>query len=145
KSPPPNLVESLQRNLRGVANDQVLYDVRTMEQLVNDSLSTQRFLLVIFFVFAAVALLLACIGIYGVLAYLTNQRVPEIGVRMALGATAGDVMRLVLRHSVGMIFAGVGLGMAAAFAAGHLMQHLVDGMRPTEPSTFAIMIPVLVA
>jgi predicted permease len=143
--PPLNLVESLQRNLRGVANDQVLYDVRTMEQLVNDSLSTQRFLLVIFFVFAAVALLLACIGIYGVLAYLMTQRVPEIGVRMALGATAGNVMWLVMRQSIAMILAGVGFGTIAALAAGRSLEHSVEGMRQIEPSSFAIMIPVLVA
>jgi predicted permease len=144
-APPPNLVESLQRNLRGVANDQVLYDVRTMEQLVNDSLSTQRFLLVIFFVFAAVALLLACIGIYGVLAYLMTQRVPEIGVRMALGATAGNVMWLVMRQSIAMILAGVGFGTIAALAAGRSLEHSVEGMRQIEPSSFAVMIPVLVA
>jgi len=143
--PPLNLVESLQRNLRGVANDQVLYDVRTMEQLVNDSLSTQRFLLVIFFVFAAVALLLACIGIYGVLAYLMTQRVPEIGVRMALGATAGNVMWLVMRQSIAMILAGVGFGTIAALAAGRSLEHSVEGMRQIEPSSFAVMIPVLVA
>jgi predicted permease len=143
--PPLNLVESLQRSLRGVANDQVLYDVRTMEQLVNDSLSTQRFLLVLFFVFAALALLLACIGIYGVLAYLMTQRVPEIGVRMALGATAGNVMWLVMRQSIAMILAGVGFGTIAALAAGRSLEHSVEGMRQIEPTSFAVMIPVLVA
>ena len=144
-TPPLNLVESLQRNLRGVANDQVLYDVRTMEQLVNDSLSTQRFLLVIFFVFAGLALLLACIGIYGVLAYLMTQRVPEIGVRMALGATAGNVMWLVMRQSIAMILAGVGFGTIAALAAGRSLEHSVEGMHQIEPVSFAVMIPVLVA
>jgi predicted permease len=142
---PLSVVEPLRRELRGATGDQVLYEVHTMEQLASTTLARHRFLLLLFGIFAGLALLLACVGIYGVLAYLTNQPVPEIGVRMALGATAGDVMRLVLRHSFAMIFAGVGLGMAAAFAAGHLMQHLVDGMRSTEPSTFAIMIPVLVA
>ena len=144
-APPMNLVESLQRNLRGVANDQVLYDVRTMEQLVNGSLSTQRFLLVIFFVFAGLALLLACIGIYGVLAYLMTQRVPEIGVRMALGATAGNVMWLVMRQSIVMILAGVGFGTIAALAAGRSLEHSVEGMHQIEPVSFAVMIPVLVA
>jgi predicted permease len=143
--PPMNLVESLQHSLRGVANDQVLYDVRTMDQLLNDSLSTQRFLLVIFFVFAGLALLLACIGIYGVLAYLMTQRVPEIGVRMALGATAGNVMWLVMRQSIVMILAGVGFGTIAALAAGRSLEHSVEGMRQIEPVSFAVMIPVLVA
>ena len=115
-----------------------------MEQLAKGTLARHRFLLLLFGIFASLALLLACIGIYGVLAYLTSQRVPEIGVRMALGASAGDVMRLVLRQSLGMIFAGVGVGLFAALAAGHLLEHLVDGMRPTEPLTLVITIPVLV-
>ena len=81
-----------------------------MDQLVGASLARQRFLMLLFGVFAGVALLLACVGIYGVLAYLTGQRVPELGVRMALGATARDVMFLVMRQSVGMILVGVGIG-----------------------------------
>jgi ABC-type antimicrobial peptide transport system permease subunit len=141
---PLNIVEPLRREMRGVTNDQVLYEVRTMEQLASDSLARQRFLLLLFGIFAGLALLLACVGIYGVLAYLTSQRVPEIGVRMALGARAGDVFWLVLRQSLGMILLGVGVGAAAALGAGRVLQRLVDGMQPTEPSTFAIMIPVLV-
>ena len=70
---------------------------------------------------------------------------PEFGVRIALGASAHDVMRLVLRQSLGMIFAGVGVGLFAALAAGRLLEHLVDGMRPTEPLTLVITIPVLIA
>jgi putative ABC transport system permease protein len=88
-------------------------------------------------------LLLSCIGIYGVLAYLTSQRVPEIGVRIALGAKRSEVVWLVLRQSLGMIFAGIAIGAIAAVAAGRLLVSLVEGMRPAEASTFAIMIPVL--
>jgi ABC-type antimicrobial peptide transport system permease subunit len=115
-----------------------------MEGLVSDSLARQRFLMLLFAIFAGLALLLACVGIYGVMAYLTGQRVPEIGLRMALGASGGDVMRLVLRQSLGMIFAGVAVGIAAALAAGRLLERLVEGMRPSEPATFGVMVAVLV-
>jgi predicted permease len=142
---PLNLVEPLRRELRGTAGDQVLYQVRTMDQLVSDSLSRQRFLLLLFGIFAGLALLLACIGIYGVLAYITSRRVPEIGLRIALGASSGDCMRLVLRQSLGMVSAGVAVGVAAAFAAGRLLQRLVNGVQSADPLTFAIMICVLIA
>jgi predicted permease len=141
---PLNMVGTLRRELRGVTGDQVLYETHTLEQLAGDSLARQRFLLLLFGIFAGLALLLACIGIYGVLAYLTNQRVPEIGVRVALGASAGDVMWLVLRHSLGMIFVGVGVGTFAALAAGRVLEHLVEGMQPTGPSSFGLMIPIFV-
>jgi putative ABC transport system permease protein len=143
--PPLNVEESLRRGLRGAAGDQALYQVRTMEQLVAASLERQRFLLLLFGIFAGIALLLASVGIYGVLAYLTSQRVPEFGVRMALGATARDVMSLVLRQSASMIAVGVVVGAAAAWAAGRLLARVVDGMRPTDPSTAAVMTFVLVA
>ena len=142
--PPLNLVEPLRHELRGATGDQTLYDVRTMEQLASASLARQRFVMMLFSVFAGLALLLACIGIYGVLAYVTSQRVSEIGLRMALGANAGDVMRLVLSQSLPMIFVGAGVGLAAALAAVRLIERLVTGVRSTEPSTFAVMILVLV-
>src|SRR5450432_967429 len=142
---PLSVVESLGREVRGTGGDQVLYEVRTMEQIASATLARQRFLLLLFGIFAGLALLLACIGIYGVLAYLTGQRVPEIGVRMALGASARDVLWLVLRQSLALIFAGVGAGTLAALAVGRLLPSLVSGMRPTDVSTFAITIPILVA
>jgi ABC-type antimicrobial peptide transport system permease subunit len=141
---PLNLIESLRREVRGTGNDQVLYEVNTMEQLVRDSLARQRFLLLLFSIFAGLALLLACIGIYGVLAYLTTQRVPEIGIRVALGARAEDVMWMILRQSLGMISAGFVLGAAGAFAAGRMLVRLVQGAQPTELSTFAMTIALLV-
>jgi predicted permease len=142
---PLSVLEPLRRVVRGAANDQVLYQSQTMEQLASDSIAQQRFLLLLFGIFAGLALTLACIGIYGVLAYLTSQRVPEMGVRMALGARAVDVLWLVLRQSLGMIFVGIGLGIAAALAGGRVLERLVAGIQPIGPLTFAITIPILVS
>ncbi|HWW82129.1 MAG TPA: ABC transporter permease [Vicinamibacterales bacterium] len=142
---PMNVVEPLRHELRGASNDQAMYEVRTMEQLVSASLARQRFLLMLFGAFAAVALLLACVGIYGALAYLVGQRIPEFGVRMALGATGSNVMGLVMRESVGLIAGGVAFGSVGAWAAGRLLGRLVQGMRPTEPITVIAMAGVLVA
>jgi len=141
---PLNIVEPLQRELRGSSGDQALYEIRTMEQLVGASLARERFLSLLFGIFAGLALLLACIGVYGVLAYLTGQRTSEIGVRMAMGAGPRDVMWLVLRQSLKMILVGVALGTIAAFAAGPFLQHLVEGMRPVTAGTYAIVISLLI-
>jgi predicted permease len=145
RAEPLSLVEPLRRAARRTTGDPVLYEVRTMEQLAGASIARQRFLLLLFGIFAGLALLLACIGIYGVLAYLTGRRVGEIGVRMALGANAGDVIGMVLRHSLAMISIGAGIGLAASIAVGSLLEHSVAGMRPAEPATFVIMTAVLVA
>jgi len=142
--PPLSIVPALRHELRGVSNDQVLFEVNTLEQLAGNSVARQRFLLLVFGVFASLAVLLACIGIYGVLAYLTSQRVPEIGVRMALGASASEVIRLVMRESLAMVLTGVAVGIAASFAAGRLLANLVEGVRTTEPATFVATAAVLI-
>jgi predicted permease len=141
---PLNVVEPLRREMRGAARDQVLYQTRTMEQLAGATLARQRFLLLLFGIFGGLALLLACIGIYGVLAYLTGQRAAEIGIRMALGATARDVIGMVFRQSLGMILVGAGLGVAGALAAARLLQRLVAGVQSIDALTFAFMTSLLV-
>jgi putative ABC transport system permease protein len=142
---PHQVLEALRREVRGATNDQVLYQVRTLEQLSGDSLALQRFLLLLFAIFAGLALLLACVGTYGVLAYLTSRRVPEIGLRMALGATTHQVMFQVLRQSLVMIIAGVGLGVAGAIGAGRVLIQLVEGVQSTGPWTFVVMTSILIA
>jgi predicted permease len=143
--PPLSVVESLRGEVRGATGDQVLYEVRTMEQLARSTLDQHRFLLLLFGVFAGLALLLACIGIYGVLAYLTSQRVPEIGLRIALGATAREVIWLVLRQSLAMLFAGVAVGVLAALGAGRLLERSVEGVRSMEPLAFTMTVAILIA
>jgi len=143
--PPLSIIEPLRRVVRGATGDQVLYEVRTMDELAHASLARQRLLLLLFAIFAALALLLACIGIYGVLSYVIGRRVPEIGVRMALGATGVEVMRQVFGRSLAMIAAGTLLGAAGALFAARLMERFVVGVQPPDPWTFAVMIAVLSA
>ena len=115
---PLNIVNPLQRQVRGATGDQTLYEVHTMEQLVSASLARQRFPLLLFAIFAGLALLLACVGIHSVIAYLTSQRVAEFGVRIALGAHSSDIIRLVLRESLAIILVGIGIGLLASIGSG---------------------------
>ncbi len=140
---PLSVLEPLRGALRGALNDQVLYEVRTLEQLDAASLARQRFLMVLFGVFAALALLLASTGIAGVLGYLTSQRVPEIGVRMALGASRSEVIRMVMRSSLGMVGSGMAVGAIAAVGAARVLAGTVEGMEGVDPLAFAGMLAVL--
>lgn len=141
---PLSIEEPLRRQLRGETGDQVLYVVRTMEELVRSSLARQRFLMFLFGVFATLALLLACIGVYGLLAYLTRQRVPEIGLRIALGASAGTIERMVLRQSMVMVSIATVIGLSGTIAAAHALRVTVQGMQPATMTTFAVSILVLI-
>jgi putative ABC transport system permease protein len=116
-----------------------------MEQLVSVSLVQQRFLLVLFGIFSGLALLLACVGIYSVVAYLTNQRVPEFGVRIAVGANSSDILRLVLRESLTMITAGIAVGVLSSIGTERVLQRLVPVAQAPLVSTFALVLPVLIA
>jgi len=140
---PVSLVERLRHELRGAGRDQVLYDTASLEQLAHATLDRQRFLLVLFATLAGLALTLACVGIYGVLAYLTGQRAPEFGVRLALGATARDIMALVLGQSARMVMIGVAIGGAASSAAVIVLSRYVEGVRAIEPVAFAVMTSAL--
>ena len=114
-----------------------MYYVRTMEQRVNESLARQRFSTLLLGIFASVALALATIGIYGVIAYLVNQGTRELGIRIALGASQRDIVGLVVRQGMVLAFAGVMIGLAAAFLLTRLIRSLLFGVEATDPITFA--------
>jgi ABC-type antimicrobial peptide transport system permease subunit len=141
--PPQAVADSMRRELRGTNGDQSLYQFRTLEQLASGSLAQQRLLMWLVGTFAGFALLLACVGIYGLLSYVIRTRVREFGVRMALGASAGEIRRLVLGRSATLIAAGVGIGACGAWMASRVMFQLVEGMRPPDLPTAVLMIGLL--
>jgi len=114
----------------------VLYGARPMEEIVQNSIAKQRFAMLLLSVFSALALTLSTIGIYGVISYLAGQRVHEIGVRMALGASARDVLRMVLGEGMRMALVGVGIGIVAALALARLLTKLMYGVGAADPPTF---------
>lgn len=115
----------------------------TLEQIFSSSLDQRRFSLVLFGVFGAVALLIAAIGLYGVLAYAVAERTQEIGIRMALGAQTRDVLGLVVKQGMTLALAGVAIGLGAAFALTRLMSSMLFGVSATDPVTYAVIIALL--
>ena len=116
---------------------------RTLDQVFSSSLDQRRFILALFGVFAAVAMLIAAIGVYGVMAYTVTQRTQEIGIRMALGAQAADVLRMSLGHGMRLTLTGVALGLLTAFALTRLMKSLLFGVEATDPLTFTAVASLL--
>jgi len=113
-----------------------MYYVRTMQQRVDESLARRRFSMLLLAVFASVALALATIGIYGVMAYLVNQGRREIGIRMALGATQRNILSLVVRQGMALALGGIAIGLAAAVLLTRLIRSLLFGVEATDPVTF---------
>ena len=122
----------------------VIYETRPMEEIVSRSISSKRFSMLLLSVFAALALVLSAIGIYGVVSYLVGQRSREIGIRMALGAQQRDVLRLVIREGAKMALIGVGIGLAAALALTRFMATMLYGVRAQDPATFFGVATVLI-
>jgi putative ABC transport system permease protein len=133
-----NLIASIDRT-------QPVYEVKTLEQALADSIAPRRFNLYLLGAFAASALLLALIGIYGVIAYAVAQRTHEIGVRLALGAQRSQVVRLVVREGMRLAALGITVGLAAAFGLTRLMTSLLYDVTPTDPSTYAMVAGALAA
>ncbi|MFL6590973.1 MAG: ADOP family duplicated permease [Chthoniobacterales bacterium] len=133
---PTQLVASVQREIRAMDPDQPLADVRTLEQVVAKSIARPRFDMMLLGIFAAVALVLASVGLYGVMNYSATQRTQEIGIRMALGAKSGDILRLVVGHGMKLTFAGIVIGIIASLALTRVMTNLLFGVTATDLTTF---------
>ena len=133
---PEGLATSIRQAAEKVDPSAVLYDVRPMDEIVARSISTQQLTMLLLSVFSALALVLSAIGIYGVISYLTGQRTHEIGVRVALGASSEDVLRMVLRQGMRMTLIGVAIGIAAAFGLTRLITQMIYGVGATDPLTF---------
>ena len=133
---PAVLIPAMREAVRSL-DPQLPLKFRTLDQVFSSSLDQRRFSLVIFGVFGVAALLLAAMGIYGVTSYAVAQRTQEIGLRMALGAQAGDVLKLVLRNGMSLAFIGAAIGLAGAYAVTRVMSSLLFEVVPTDLATFA--------
>jgi len=123
--------------------DVPLYQVKTMDQLVTTSLAQRQLNMILFAAFSAIAMILAAVGIYGVMSYSVTQRTHEIGIRMALGAQQRSVLGLVVRQGMTLALAGIGIGLAFAVALTRLMTALLFGVSATDPITFAAISVIL--
>jgi putative ABC transport system permease protein len=132
------LGNSVRAAIQTVEPNQPVFLVKTMRQLVDESLAQRRFALLLMSIFAAVALLLAAVGIYGVMSYTVSRRRPEIGLRMALVAQAGDVLTLMLKQGMALALMGLSVGLLAALALTRLMQTVLFEVGAIDPLTFSV-------
>jgi predicted permease len=141
---PSALFSAIRRVNQEMSSEQVIYEMETMDAVVSRSLATPRFLMVLLGVFSGLAMLMACVGIYGVISYVVGQRTHEIGVRMALGATRVDVLRLILGEGTRLVLAGIAIGIAGAVGLTRLMASQLFQVSTTDPVTFAAVAFLLV-
>jgi predicted permease len=142
------VMPALKAAVYGAGSDQTVYDIRTMQQIASESMSSQRFPMILLGAFAALALLLASVGIYGVISYSVAQRAHEIGIRMALGAEKRNIFRLVIGHGLQLALAGLAIGAAAALILTRVIpsfSNLLYGVRASDPVTFVAVSVTLIA
>jgi putative ABC transport system permease protein len=134
---PMRLVSAVRSQVLDIDKDQPVYDIATMEQLLSQSVANPRFYMVLLGLFAFISLMLAAVGVYGVLAFWVTQRTKEIGIHLALGAQQSDVMRIVLGKGFKLTLVGVAIGLAGAFILTRVIHSLLYEVSPTDPTTFA--------
>ena len=142
---PLSLSAAIQHEFQSVDSQLAVSKVRTMDQVISESTARQNFNMLLLTIFAGLALLLAAIGIYGLMSYTVEQRTQEFGIRMALGAGRNDMLKLVVRQ--GMLLAGIGLGigLAASFGLNRLLANLLFGVKATDPITYVAVAMILVS
>jgi len=141
---PLSLAQSVRGQIAALDKDQAVFNVRTMEQALSRSVAARRFSMILLSEFATLALILAAVGIYGVISYSVAQRTREVGIRMALGAQTTDVLRLIVRDGLKLVVIGVLVGLAGAFMLSRLLTTLLFGVTPTDTLTYATVALVLV-
>jgi putative ABC transport system permease protein len=144
-SEPVNAIAATRNQVLSLDPDQPIFDIKTMNERLSSSVAVNRFVMLLIGVFAALATILAAVGIYGVMAYTVSQRTHEIGVRMALGAGAHDVVGLVMANGLKLVVSGMGIGIAGALALSRVMESLLFEVSTTDPLMFGIMAAVLAA
>jgi putative ABC transport system permease protein len=141
---PLSLVATVRQTVWEIDKDQPVSDISSMEEIVSDSVARQRFSMLLLGVFAGLALVLAAVGIYGVMSYSVAQQTREIGIRMALGAQRSDVLKMTVGQGLRLVLTGVAIGLAAAFILTRVMSTLLFGVSPTDPLTFVSISIVLI-
>ena len=138
-SNPFALVETVRKEVLAIDQNQPIFDVKTLSQRVDDAVAVSRSLMVLFSAFAVLALVLGAVGIYGIVSYSVTQRTHEIGIRMALGARAGNVLSLILKNGLILVLVGIAIGIAGALALTRFLTTLLFGVTPTDGVTFVIV------
>jgi len=139
-----SLAAAIRRQAQAIDPNEPVNQVVTMDERLSNSVAQRRFQMLLLGVFAGLALVIAAVGIYGVISYAVSQRTQEIGIRMALGAQAGDVLRMVIWRGMSLALIGAALGLAAALALTRVMKNLLFNVSATDPATFAIIVLLLV-
>jgi putative ABC transport system permease protein len=140
---PNQLIAAARQQVKAIDPDQPIYEVRTMHEIRAESVAPERLNLTLLSIFAGIALVLAIVGIYGVMSYSVTQRTHEIGIRMALGAVGGDVLGMVVRQTLRLVVIGAVLGLAGALALGRALTSLVFEVKPSDPTTLAVVTVLL--
>lgn len=142
---PAAMINQVRREIRAVDKDQAVFNVTTLDLLMGESIRVRRFFMLLLLVFAGLALIFAAVGIYGVMSYVASQRTHEIGIRMALGAQASDVLKLLIGSGMALALIGVAAGLAGAFALTRVMSGLLFGVSATDAVTFMSVSAGLIA
>jgi putative ABC transport system permease protein len=142
---PGSLAAAVRSAVWEIDRDQPVSNIQTMDDILADSLAQQRFSMLLLAIFAAVAMTLAGVGIYGVMSYSVAQRTHEIGIRMALGAQTSAVLKLAVGYGMKLVIVGIMIGLIAAFALTRVMSTLLFGVTATDPTTFTLISLLLIA